>query len=360
MRTLILSISSLLLLAIQVNAQQQPQPIITLENRITSHVTTNVVSPEVNINVQINTKQNIDVQEVEPQKIKIFSKSFSIDKNDKITLSNQYGAITIKTWDKNEIKVDAEIKSYANTAADAQKLLDLTTINASKVADGVSFITDIDLKNNWGFKIKKREVKVYMTVYMPSTNALKASQEYGNIIMGDHNGATSLNVEYGVLTAGDLKSNNNVIRLEYGSASIKSVNQAKVTTEYGSGITIGSVGSVTINAEHTNVKLGSVRGKSSVNLEYGKLTADDINDSFSIQAEYSAVSLGFNPNFRSAFNVSTNYGSFQHGANVNAKRQNTSDEDSFTKIYSGSIGKGDVKVGESISVKSEYSAIIFK
>ncbi len=360
MRTLILSISSLLLLAIQVNAQQ-PQPVVAVNSLPTSNAIANVVVSS-KVNVQVDTKQSVDIQEGEPQKIKIFSKSFAVDKNDKIHLSNEYGAITIKTWDKNEIKVDAEIKAFANTAAEAQKLLDHATINASKTADAVSFITDIDLKNNWGFNSKKREVKVYMTVYMPATNALSASQEYGNILIGDYSGTTTLTVEYGALTAGNLKSSNNVIRVEYGSANIKSVNQAKINTEYGSGITIGSAGALTINAEYTNVKIGSVKGKTIANIEYGKLIADDISDSFSVNAEYSTISLGFSPSFRSALNVATNYGSFKYGANVSAKRQNTDDEDRYSsnKTYTGDIGKGDNKSGENVTIRSEYSTIIFK
>ncbi|MES2651302.1 MAG: hypothetical protein V4663_06150 [Bacteroidota bacterium] len=362
MRTLILSISSLLLLAIQVNAQQpQPQPVVAVNSHPTANVAANVVVSS-EINVQINTKQSVDIQEAEPQKIKTFSKSFAVDKNDKIHLSNEYGAITIKTWDKNEIKVDAEIKAFANSAAEAQKLLDHATINASKTADAVSFITDIDLKNNWGFNSKKREVKVYMTVYMPVTNALSASQEYGNILMGDYSGATTLTVEYGALTTGSLKSSNNVIRVEYGSANIKSVNQAKINTEFGSGITIGSAGALTINAEYTNVKIGSVKGKTIANIEYSKLTAGDISDSFSVNAEYSTVSLGFNPSFKSSFSVATNYGSFKYGANISAKRQNAGNEDRYStnKTYTGDIGKGDNKSGESVTIRSEYSDIIFK
>ena len=354
----------MLLFAIQVNAQQtppSPQPVVKIANTFASHVTTNVVAgPE--IHVKIDTKQTEHQQDLEPQKVKSFTKTFTSDKNDKINLFNEYGAITIKTWEKNEIKVDAEIRAFANTDNEAQKLLDIASINASKAGDEISFITNIDNKNNWKFNSKKREVKVFMTVYMPSTNVLKAAQEYGNIVIGDYSGATTLTVEYGSLTTGALKNSNNVIRVEYGSAAIKSLNQAKIDTEYGSGITIGSAGALTINAEYTNVKIGSLKGKTTVNLEYGKLTADEVSNSFTINAEYSTISLGFNPNFRSSLNVATNYGSFKYGENVNVKRQNLGNEDRYSsnKRYTGDIGKGDNRGGESVTVRSEYSTIIFK
>ena len=361
MRMLIFSVSGLLMLAIHVKAQQRqesPQPVVTVSNKITSHINTNiVVSPELNVNV--DTKQSTSIQDQAPQKIKLFTKSFTVDKNDKINLSNQYGALTIKTWDKNEIKVDAEIKAFANTDAAAQKLLDVTTINVSKAGDLISCITDIDIDNNWSTGSKKREVKVYMTVYMPATNMLKATQEYGDIVMGDYSGTTSLTVEYGALTTGDLKSTSNAIRVEYGKATIKSVNQAKISHEFGSGTTIGAAGSLTIHAEHTNIKIGSLRGRSTANLEYGKLIVDEVSASLAVTADYSTISLGFNPSFRSPLHVATNYGSFKYGTNITAKRQVVDDEDS-SRIYSGNIGKGDYKSGESVSIKSEYTTIIFK
>ena len=362
MKLALLCISSLLLLALHVNAQQQPsttpQPVVTVENKVISDVTNNiVVIPE--INVKIDTKQSVSVQNQEPQKIKNFTKTFAVDKNDKINLSNQYGSLTIKTWDKNEIKVDAEIKAFANSDVDAQKLLNLTSINASKSGDLISFITDIDLNNNWGSGSKKREVKVFMTVYMPNTNVLKATQEYGDLVLGDYIGPTSLAVEYGSLTTGDLKSSSNVVRIEYGKATIKSVNQAKITHEYGSGTTIGSAGSLNINAEYTNIKLGRLKGKSTANLEYGILTADNISSSFAVTADYSTITLGFNPTFRSSLNVATNYGSFKYGPNATVKRLNSGDRDDTSRNYIGDIGKGDYK-GENVTIKSEYTSVIFR
>ena len=54
-----------------------------------------------------------DEQDDTPMKAKTFSKSFAIDKSDKVNLSNQYGSITVKVWSKNEIKVDVDMKAYA-------------------------------------------------------------------------------------------------------------------------------------------------------------------------------------------------------------------------------------------------------
>ncbi|RZL58721.1 MAG: hypothetical protein EOO93_16630, partial [Pedobacter sp.] len=130
MKKLTLGVCSLLLLGIQLKAQQQPSVSVTTSGNGKS-VTTSTSSSYSYTNTDVKNSVNVrygdktqEVQDETPMKAKSFTKSFSIDKNDKINLSNQFGTITIKTWDKNEIKVDADIKAYAKTADEAQKLID--------------------------------------------------------------------------------------------------------------------------------------------------------------------------------------------------------------------------------------------
>ena len=196
---LTLGITSMLLLAVQVNAQEQPNINVTTNNKTSVNVTTNN-------NIQVATTKNgksttvvygsnynmQDEQDDTPMKAKTFSKSFAIDKSDKVNLTNQYGSITVKTWSKNEIKVDVDMKAYAKTADEAQKLIDDLSIEATKTGDLVTFKTERgDRNGNWGSNVRngktiwRREIKVHYVVYMPSSNSLTASQQYGNITIDD-------------------------------------------------------------------------------------------------------------------------------------------------------------------------------
>jgi hypothetical protein len=96
------------------------------------------------------------------QKFKSYSKSYPIDGNDRIKLTNQYGKITVNTWDRHEVKVDVQIKAEADDNDAAQKLLDGVQIRDSKDGDQVSFRTSIEPNNgsswkiwNWGGNNKK-------------------------------------------------------------------------------------------------------------------------------------------------------------------------------------------------------------
>jgi len=64
-----------------------------------------------NLKVSVN---NDDDKSDEPGndqslKVKNYSKRYPLDGNDRIKLSNQYGKITVNTWDKHEVKVDIHI-----------------------------------------------------------------------------------------------------------------------------------------------------------------------------------------------------------------------------------------------------------
>ncbi|WP_316786050.1 hypothetical protein [Pedobacter frigiditerrae] len=411
MKLTILSLSSVLLLATQVNAQQQPSISVNVNPKVNTTVSTSstysytVNDVKNNVNVKYNSNADSqDVQDDSPMKAKTFTKSFSIDKNDKINLSNQFGSIVIKTWDKNEIKVDADIKSYAKTEEEAQKLLDDVSIEATKSGDLVSYKTEMGSRNgNWGSSIKngktiwRREVKVHYTVYMPANNSLSASQQYGNITMGDFSGPTSIKVQYGNFVAGDLNNGNNYVNVQYGAANIKEANSLKIKHQYGSGVTIGTVGTLDIdvqysavnitsvkgaasikhqygggikigsvsgamnvNTQYTSVKVGSLNGNLTSRAQYGSVNIDGIEagKDVDVDAQYASVNLGFATNYNANFDVKTSYAGFKYGSNVTAKREGGDDRSySQDKNYNGQIGKGG---SVRVIVKAQYNSVTFK
>jgi len=410
MKLTILSLSGMLLLATQVNAQQQPSVSVNVNPKVSTTVstsssysyTTNDVKNNVNISYSSSSNSQ-DVQDDSPMKAKTFAKSFNLDRNDKINLSNQFGNMTIKTWDKNEIKVDVDIKAYAKTEEEAQKLLDDVSINATKSGDLVSYKTNIGERNgNWGKSVKngktiwRREVKVNYTVYMPSVNSLTAAQSYGNINIDDFSGPTSLKVQYGNLVAGDLSNANNYVNVQYGKCSLKDVNKANIKHQYGGGVTLTSINDLELDAQYTSVNIGSVKnnanikhqygsgatigyaGSLTVNMQYANVKVDklagtftgkfqygklDINNIevgckiFNVDGDYSTIAVGFAPSFNGEFSVNTNYGGFKYGSNVTAKKLGDDKSYSSSKSYSGQIGKGG---SANVNVKTDYGSVTFK
>ena len=406
MKSLVLSISSMLWLAVQVNAQQTASPSIIVNPSLPTStvVSSKKTAPVAATNINVTYNSGEQDQGDDSMKTKTFSKSFSLDKNDKVNLSNQFGSITIKTWDKNEIKVDADIKAFANNDAEAQKLIDDATINATKTGDLVTFKTDIgDNKGNWGNGSKngkkwRREIKIYLTVYMPASNSLTASQKYGNILMDSFSGPTSFKVEFGNLIGSDLSNSNNYISVQYGKTTLKDINQAKIKLQFGDGLTIqnigtidldaqyvavnigavkdavikhrfgkgltlGTVGTLNLDAQYTTVRLNTLRGNATNKIQFGKFFVEEIETgckSFDVNSQHTDLNLGFATNYNANFDVATSFGGFKFSDNVSVKKLGDDDSkryNSSSKSYTGQIGKGGAA---SVSVKAQFGSINFK
>jgi len=233
------------------------------------------------------------------ERSKSFSKSFNVDNNDKINLNNQFGSISIKTWDKREVRVDVDIKAYSNSDSDAQKLIDGVNIDATKNGDVVTFRTNMgDRNGRYGRGVKngvttwRREIKVNYVVYMPSVNPLTVAQQYGNVDLGNFSGPTSFKVEYGNLVAGNLSNANNYINVQYGKCDIQELNAAVVKHEYNGPVTIGSVGTLELDAEYVAVNINTIRRSADIKVQYGKgLTVGTIGGNLLLNSEYAKVNI---------------------------------------------------------------------
>lgn len=413
MKKLILVITSIFLLVVQIQAQvtfsETPStppipklPKVKHPPRLAS-TTPNKLDFSTHKSYATNTVvATTDMQDQgdDPMRSKAFSKSFSVDRNDKINLSNQYGSLTIKTWDKKEVKIDADIKAYANTDSEAQSLLDDVDVSASKSEDGIVFKSSLsNPKGSWGRGSKngkrwRREVKIYVTVYMPATLALTASQSFGNITMDDYVGPTSIKVQYGNFNVGKLSNVNNYISVQFGKTTIEDINQATVKHEYGSGLNIGSIntlklnaqfvgttigtiknnanikqeygsgltigktGNLTLDANFVKVKIGAVTGNANISTEYGGgLNIDKVEPScknLDIKAQFSKTNIDFGTNYNADFNVSTAFGGFNAGQNVSSKRTDDEKDYSQKKQYVGTVGKGG---SANVKIKSEYGSV---
>ncbi len=252
---------------------------------------------KVNLNVNIKSSQTDQVNLDGPERSKTFSKSFPAGNGDKLILSNQYGSMQIKTWEKREVKVDVSIKAYGNSENDAQKLLDEVNIESGKQGDQIVFKTKMNQSNgNWGSGSRngrrwRREVKVDYVVYMPVSNDLTLSQNYGNVSMEDLSGALYAKVQYGNFSAAELRNSNNYISVQYGKTDIQQMNKAVIKHQYGSGLTIGTVGSIDLDAQYAAVTINTVKGKASIKQQYGAGLTIGTTDQLDLDIQYANANV---------------------------------------------------------------------
>ncbi|WP_316819589.1 hypothetical protein [Pedobacter gandavensis] len=234
----------------------------------------------------------------DPGKSKTFSKTFTVDAGDKLNISNKYGAVVIKTWDKREVKVDVDIKAYSKDADDAQRLLDETSIDAGKSGDQITFKTNIGIRDGrYGSQVKngkvvwRREVKVNYVVYMPSNMPLTVSNQYGGLNIADFSGPISARVQYGSLVAGSLNSTNNYVNVQYGQTDIGHLNKGVIRQQYGASLKLGTVGTLELDAQYVGVAIGTIKGDAVIKQQYGNGLNIGSVSNLDLDAQYTNVNV---------------------------------------------------------------------
>jgi hypothetical protein len=289
---------------------------ITVNEAVTTEYAVNArVTGAVSIQADIQDSASDDVLS------KNFSKTFAADRTDKINLNNQFGTMVIKVWDRKEVKIDIGITVNSSNKKEAEQLINEVSISAGKTGDLISCKTNIGRGGR--NRNRRSEVKISYVVYVPAANPLTLSQQFGNVTIGDFSGTLSANVQYGNFNAGNL-SGTNQISVQYGRTNIEEMNRATVKQQYGSGLVIGTAGTLDLDAQYVGVRITNIKGDAIIRQQYGSgLTVGSVNN-LNLDVQYASV------------NVSNIKG------NATIKQQ-------YNSIKIGSVGK--------ISVRSEYAGV---
>jgi hypothetical protein len=365
-------------------------------NNITANIHLNVndddgdadvdVSPKINLNLDgllnnlnLNFSGDDDGDDVESTnntsvKEKNYSKSYSLDANDRIRLSNQYGKISVNTWDKREIKVDIQIKAEASNDNDAQKLIDGVNISDGKNGDEVAFKTNIrhgdDDEGFWslfrsGGKDKKHKLNINYVVYMPAKTDLNVEQSYGSIDLPDLDGKVRIHTSYGSTSVQSLSNPACEIAGSYGSLKVGTMNGGRLSFSYGS-VDMDEVTNLKADLDYGSFKLGKLKGSGDFDLSYeGGFKIEDVQSSLkrlNINTSYSGASLGLSPNSNFDFDVTVSYGGFNYDDDKTTVTSKNPPDGSrhigTTRNYKGHVGKGnsDAKV----TINTSYGGVRFE
>ncbi|HTE01802.1 MAG TPA: hypothetical protein VK668_21080 [Mucilaginibacter sp.] len=352
----------------------------------------NIIVPKVSVNLQnlvnnINLSINDDDIELSDnsstdnsssanggtdERIKSYSKSYAMDANDKLEISNKFGRVVVNTWNKNEVKVDVQIKAIASDDGAAQKMIDAISISDSKDGNVVSFKTNFGNNSNnnsiWNLfnnRNDRHKAEVNYTIYMPSKNALEIDNRYGATELPDFDGQVEINSAYGSFSAKALPHSGNDIKVRYGSASIESLSSAEVNVSYGS-LDLGSVDKLNSDVNYSSVKIGKIKTSGNIDARYaGGIQIDELDrnfTSFTANASYSSIKIGLNNATAADFDITVHYGGFDYNdLPVEITRKTPADsERGFhpTQNYKGHIGKGNA--ARTINISSRYGGVKFE
>ena len=261
-------------------------------------------------------------------KNKSINKSYNISSSDKLSIHNSFGTVEVHAWTKNEIKVDITIDVSSNKEDFAQQLLDGITVADNQAGGNISFKTTIKSNNN--SKGTKSTMSVNYSVYMPVSNPLTISNEFGATIIPDYTGQVDLSSKFGSLTTGALKNIKTVV-VEFGKANIESITNGALSVKYSSAEIGKLVGDVKLNFEFCSA--------TKINLD-NSLTALDL------KAAYSTVNLRPVGNPSASYNIFTSFGSFKNTTAIKFEDDDKGDDKGpkFDKTFEGKSGSGTIPV----------------
>jgi len=311
------------------------------------------------------------------EKIKTYSKSYNISSGDKLQIDNHYGKVTVNTWNKNEFKVDVQIRALANEDDDAQKMLDGVTIADSKDGSTVSFATKIEnMGNTWEIRTNNGDTKVFRirktevnyTVYIPSKNPLTITTKYSNVTLPDYRGKLTINTTYGSLVAKELSNTDNDISTHYTEVNIESLNGGNMNCSYGNMIKIGVANNLTLATNSVATDIAKVKTAGNITNRYGaglKINNIDKNvKSLNIVSSYAPVALDVKNGNNFDFDITTrnSLNGFKYSDdNVKVISKSPADDEHrygyTTKNYKGYVGKSnnDTKV----TITTSYQPVQF-
>jgi hypothetical protein len=260
-------------------------------------------------------------------KTKAINKTYTVSGTDKLNITNSFGTVEVHTWNKNEIKVDVSIEVSSNTEAFAQKLIDGISVSNSQSGNEVSFKTSINGNNN--SKNEKSNMSVDYSIYMPESNPLKLSNEFGSTVIPDMKGTVELTSKFGSLNTGTLTDVKR-INVEFGSATIESMSNGTAHISYSK---------ATLNRVSGNVKLDfDFCGGVKVNL------ADNLTG-LELHSSYSTINLRPAANLSAAYVINTSFGSFKNKSGIKFDDdKDDSDGPKFDFRYEGKSGSGSVPI----------------
>lgn len=304
------------------------------------------------------------------EKTKTYSKSYPLDANDRVKVSNEYGKINVITWDKREVKVDVVIRAEANQESDAQKLIDGVEIEDGKSGDQISFNTNIHRKNgfggmlNWGNRQKVRKLEINYTVYMPAKTDLDAEQSYGSINLPNMDGRVKVSSSYANVVIQNLTNTGNVIDGSYGNLKMGYLNGGKLDFSYGD-VDVTECNNIKADLSYGSFKLGKLKGSADMDISYvGGFKIGEVAASvkrLNINASYSGVTMGMAGNSSFDFDITVSNSGFNYNddkVTVTNKTPSDSRHYSSTRNYKGHVGKAgsDARV----TVNSSYGGVHFE
>ncbi|MEQ9467010.1 MAG: hypothetical protein RLN88_06325 [Ekhidna sp.] len=203
----------------------------------------------------------------------------SVSSSDLINIQAKYTELTVESWDKNEVEIEATVRFDGKITDKVQKFLDEfdqhVKDNIIKSSTELKIDTRLDEPNkiqigsrNVGIILSygDDELKISYKIKAPGNNKYVIANSYEDMRLIGTFDQVELSQYSGELEAGTIRKAN--MNLKYGSATIQSIGTAKMEI-YEQKLNVGTIDELTINTKYSDLDL-----KSCGNLEFVSYESD--------------------------------------------------------------------------------------
>lgn len=219
-------------------------------------------------------------------------KTFPASDGENLQMSIDPGNIDIKTWNKNEVKIEVE----------SRRRYEVEDLVAEKIGNTIKFILELD--EGWNNSVT---VKVYapskfnfelettggnINIGDPISGQLKADTEGGNVNFDNVNGKVSINTSGGNIS-GDNVEGDVSLHTNGGNISLGNVKSGKSEVNtYGGNISVGNIDSdLSAKTHGGNLSIGNVGGNANVFTYGGHISMEKVSGSASMETYGGHLSL---------------------------------------------------------------------
>lgn len=280
-------------------------------------------------------------QKYEFAKDRSISQTYSASGNDKLTINNQFGKVVVRTWSRNEVKVDIKIEVSSTHQEDAEELFQRIDVDHGKNGSNIYFKTNMEKnkdqkkseRNN--YKNRSNSIHIDYEVSMPAGLDLDLENKFGKTTLPDLQGKVDIDQQFGDLEAGRLSNPRN-ITVKFGSAAIEGVDGGTYEFQFVSDQAVlkNAKGDIKVNIQHC---------KSNGVVIYG----DEVS-SLKVNAQHSDVALVVSRDMSAQYAVMTSFGSFKNNSGFAIKEEGNDDENrhgpKFDHTYKGSSNGGKTRI----------------
>jgi hypothetical protein len=276
---------------------------------------------------------------------KAIKREFDISPNGTTSISNKYGKVDVKTWNRNRVKIDVTIMVDASSESKAQEVFDRIDVAFSNSATSVKAVTTIEPRKkgfwDWAKGDTDNDYSINYEVFLPPTNNLELSHKYGDAFVAGLSGKVTAEIKYANLKlegVGDdshinlaygngsiARAEDLMVEVSYAKMNIQEVKDVQVTSKY-TKLAIDQAADIRSSSKYDDYNLGAIRNfhnsgkydnidiESAENVEvssrYSQVNAGQVDNTLDLDLQYGGARTGLGQNFREASLVG-NYTDFK-------------------------------------------------